>query len=136
MSKPVARRETQRAAHRSSRARSDGPKRRRSVRPSRSGLRWTSARASRAGAATPSGLRWAEDPCATESSWRDRPPPRRGSGIIIAMTMTTTLTGPEEVLEIADPSAGLTAFTVLDCTRLGRAVGGMRVGTYEQERDA
>src|SRR5437867_1413610 len=52
------------------------------------------------------------------------------------MAMTTTLTGPEEILEIVDPAAGLTAFLVIDSTRLGPAFGGIRIRAYGQDREA
>ena len=44
--------------------------------------------------------------------------------------------GPEEIIEIADPRARLTAFLVIDSTRLGPAFGGIRVRAYREERDA
>ena len=44
--------------------------------------------------------------------------------------------GPEEILRIEDPSSRMTAFLVIDSTRLGPAFGGIRVRAYEHERDA
>jgi len=44
--------------------------------------------------------------------------------------------GPEEIIELAEPRAGLTAFLVIDSTRLGPAFGGIRVRPYREERDA
>jgi leucine dehydrogenase len=44
--------------------------------------------------------------------------------------------GPEEIVELADPRARLTAFLVIDSTRLGPAFGGIRVRAYREERDA
>jgi len=44
--------------------------------------------------------------------------------------------GPEEILEILDPSVRLTAFIVIDSTRLGPAHGGIRIRRYDSEREA
>jgi leucine dehydrogenase len=50
--------------------------------------------------------------------------------------MAALPSGPEEIIELADPRAGLTAFLVIDSTRLGPAFGGVRVRAYREERDA
>lgn len=50
--------------------------------------------------------------------------------------MVGTSAGPEEIIEIADPHARLTAFLVIDSTRLGPAFGGVRVRAYREPREA
>lgn len=50
--------------------------------------------------------------------------------------MTAGWPGPEAILEVAEPRAGLEAFIVIDSTRLGPACGGIRVLAYPNERDA
>ncbi|MFK7992278.1 MAG: Glu/Leu/Phe/Val dehydrogenase dimerization domain-containing protein [Sandaracinaceae bacterium] len=44
--------------------------------------------------------------------------------------------GPERVERVHDPELGLTAFIVLDSTKLGPAAGGVRTTTYESEAAA
>jgi len=43
---------------------------------------------------------------------------------------------PERVVRVQEPSAGLTAFIVLDSTALGPAAGGVRTKAYASEDDA
>jgi len=50
--------------------------------------------------------------------------------------MQPRIPGPEEIIQISDPAARLTAFLVIDSTRLGPAHGGVRVRAYDSERDA